>query len=36
MNHHHLIAKPHPPYLCECGARWDEVKEKWIEPKEAK
>jgi hypothetical protein len=33
MNHHHLIEKPHPPYLCECGARWSVEREKWIEPK---
>ena len=33
MNHHHLIEKPHPPYLCSCGALYDEVKERWIEPK---
>lgn len=31
--HRHLIARPHPPYLCECGATYEAEKDRWVEPR---
>lgn len=34
--HRHQVITHHRPYLCECGATYDDVKERWREPKEPK
>jgi hypothetical protein len=33
MTHRHLIEKPNPPYLCECGEVFDTSTERWRSPK---
>lgn len=32
-DHRHLISRPYPPYLCECGQDYDPKNDRWVEPK---